>query len=254
MLKVGSTVKVQGTNSKGIILEINQNSANVSVNNHISSYALSDLEEEDLLLIDRLSKNEPDEGLDFILSVDAYRLLIEYRFNPYVLASSTKINIFPHQIDEVIKILDNPRMLIADEVGLGKTIIAALVATELRERGLANRILFVVPKSLVIKWQGELSNRFETILTIIDSDYLRVDYNPFKHEEFYYVTSMDFLKQQHIMKMIEDCNFDLVIVDEAHKLASGTERFAMGELLARRSNFLLFLTATPHMVTMKTFC
>ena len=53
-------------------------------------------------------------------------------------------------------------MMIADEVGLGKTIIAALVATELRERGLANKILFVVPKSLVIKWQEELRNRFET--------------------------------------------------------------------------------------------
>jgi SNF2 family DNA or RNA helicase len=198
------------------------------------------------LLLDRLLKKDLDSGLDFILSADAYRLLIEYRFNPYVLASSTKINIFPHQIDEVIKILDNPRMLIADEVGLGKTIIAALVATELRERGLANKILFVVPKSLVIKWQGELSNRFDTASTIIDSDYLRVNDNPFEHEAFYYVTSMDFLKQQHIMKMIEDCNFDLVIVDEAHKLASGTERFALGELLARRSNYLLFLTATPH--------
>ena len=70
--------------------------------------------------------------------------------------------------------------------------------------------------------------------------------NPFKLEAFSYVTSMDFLKQQHIMKMMEDCNFDLVIVDEAHKLAYGTERFALGALLARRSNFLLFLTATPH--------
>ena len=84
--------------------------------------------------------------MDFILSVDAYRLLTEYKFNPYVLASSTKINIFPHQIDEVIQILDNPRMMIADEVGLGKTIIAALVAIELKERGLANKILLCSSK------------------------------------------------------------------------------------------------------------
>jgi superfamily II DNA or RNA helicase len=143
LLRIGCKVKIRGGNNKGIVLDIDENSANVSINNHISSYALSDLQEEDLLLIDRLSKNEAHEGLDFILSVDAYRLLIEYRFNPYVLASSTKINVFPHQIDEVIKILDNPRMMIADEVGLGKTIIAALVATELRERGLANKILYV---------------------------------------------------------------------------------------------------------------
>jgi ATP-dependent helicase HepA len=173
LLRVGST-EIKGTNNKGIVLNINQNFVNVNVvnvTNHISSYALSDLEE-DLSLVDRVSKNEMDEGLHFILSIEAYRLLIEYRFNPYVLASSTNITIFPHQIDEVIKSLDNPRMMIADEVGLGKTIIAAMVATELRERGLANKILFVVPKSLVINWQEELSNRFETILTIIDSDYL----------------------------------------------------------------------------------
>jgi len=83
-------------------------------------------------------------------------------------------------------------------------------------------------------------------MVIINSDYLRVNDDAFKHEAFSYVTSMDFLKQHHIMKMVEDCNFDLVIVDEAHKLAYDTERFALGELLARRSNFLLFLTATPH--------
>ena len=152
MLRLGCKVTIRGRDNRGIIIDINQNSANVSINNYISSYPLSDLEE-DLSLVDRLLKKDIDKGLDFILSVDAYRLLTAYKFNPYVLASSTKINIFPHQIDEVIKILDNPRMLIADEVGLGKTIIAALVATELRERGLANKVLFVVPKSLVIKWQ-----------------------------------------------------------------------------------------------------
>ena len=246
MVRIGTIVKIRSTNNKGIVLEINGNSAKVQINNLISSHVLSDLEEENLSLIDRLIKNEQNDVLDFILSINAYRLLIEYKFNPYVLASSTKINIFPHQIDEVIKILDNPRMMIADEVGLGKTIIAALVATELRERGLANKILFVVPKSLVIKWQEELKNRFETVSVIINSEYLKINNNPFKIDMFSYVTSIDFLKQQHIMQMIKDYNFDLVIVDEAHKLLYGTERFALGKVLSQRSNFLLFLTATPH--------
>ena len=149
MLRVGSKVKVKGTTNKGIILEIMGNSAKISLNTHFSTYAIDDLEEEDHLLLNRLYNNDHNNMLEFILSMNAYRLLIEYRFNPYVLASSTKINIFPHQIDEVIKILDNPRMMIADEVGLGKTIIAALVATELRERGLAsNNLLFYL--SLII--------------------------------------------------------------------------------------------------------
>ena len=72
----------------------------------------------------------------------------EYRFNPYVLAASTKIEIFPHQIDEVMLMLDRPRILLADEVGLGKTIVAALVASELVARGLVKKLLFVLPKAL----------------------------------------------------------------------------------------------------------
>jgi len=246
LLRVGSTVRVQGHKSKGVILSIHQNRASVSIDNNILTYSLSELEEEDYSLIDRLAKNDFDPDFHFILSVDAYRLLTEYKFNPYVLASSTKINIFAHQIDEVIQILDNPRMMIADEVGLGKTIIAALVAIELKERGLADRILLVVPKSLVIKWKNELSSRFETESQVIDSDYFKKHANPFKDECFIHIASIDFLKQDHIMKMMTDSNFDLVVVDEAHKLSYGTERFSLGELLSLKTNFLLFLTATPH--------
>ena len=58
-------------------------------------------------LIEECLGNRFDDGLDLILSVDAFRLLTEYKFNPYVLASSTKITIYPHQIDEVIRLLDN---------------------------------------------------------------------------------------------------------------------------------------------------
>lgn len=232
MLRIGSITKVRGTNNIGTVLDINENFAKVNINNYISSYPISDLEEEDYLLVNRLLKRDFDGALGFLLSVDAYRLLSEYKFNPYVLASSTKINIFAHQIGEVIQILDNPRMMIADEVGLGKTIIAALVAIELKERGLANKILLVVPKSLVIKWKNELSNKFETESQIIDSDYFRKHDNPFKDEAFIYIASIDFMKQNHIMKMIMDSNFDLVVVDEAHKLSYGTERFSLGELLA----------------------
>jgi superfamily II DNA or RNA helicase len=70
--------------------------------------------------------------------------------------------------------------------------------------------------------------------------------NPFKDEAFIYIASIDFLKQNHIMKMMMDSNFDLVVVDEAHELSYGTERFSLGQLLSQKTNFLLFLTATPH--------
>ena len=202
--------------------------------------------EEEVSLIERLLRNELDDGLDFILSVDAYRLLTEYRFNPYVLASSTKVTIYPHQIDEVVRMLERPRMMLADEVGLGKTIAAILTACELRARGLVKRMLFVVPKSLVYKWVRELSERFEVDAEILDSNYVKVNPRPFERDEFCYVSSMDYLKQDHVIGLLDSASIDIAVVDEAHKLTPGTERFKLGKKLSEKAAFLYFLTATPH--------
>ena len=203
--------------------------------------------EEDLGLVDRFLKGELDEGIDFILSVDAYRLLTEYKFNPYVLASSTKITIYPHQIDEVAHILDRQRFMVADEVGLGKTITALLVASELNARGIARKFLFVVPKSLVPKWRRELVERFEVEdAKILDREFLKAEPKPFNKDGFFYVASMDFLKQDHVIGVLDGASLDVVVVDEAHKLVPGTERFTLGKKLSERAGNMLFLTATPH--------
>jgi len=246
MIDVGSKVKIKGIELKeGIIVELKDNFALVNLENTNQWKPISELEETSDELINRILKNDLDDGLDFILGIDAQRLLTEYKFNPYVLASSTKIQIFPHQIDEVIWALENPKILIADEVGLGKTIIAALVASELKARGLASKSLYVVPKSLVLKWRDELSGRFEEDVRLLNSEYVKVNPDPFNDSEFLYISSMDFLKQEHIMKLVKE-SFDVVVVDEAHKFKIGTDRFKLGLLLAEKSNVLIFLTATPH--------
>jgi len=246
MIEIGSKVKIKGDESKqGTVIELKDNFAHVNIENKNEWTPLSELVEISDELINRILKNDIDDGLDFILGIDAYRLLTEYKFNPYVLASSTKIHIFPHQIDEVTWALENPKVMIADEVGLGKTIIAALVATELKARGLANKSLYVVPKSLLLKWKDELNGRFETNTQILNSEYVKVNPDPFKAEEFSFVTSIDYLKQPHVMDLINR-NFDLVVVDEAHKFKIGTDRLKLGQILAERSNVLMFLTATPH--------
>jgi SNF2 family DNA or RNA helicase len=242
----GSKVKIKNTNSIGNVVEIKNDLVKVKFDGINREYNIKELDEIDLISITKSQNKKINDISNFVLAMDAFRLLNDYKFNPYVLVSSTKITIFPHQIDEVIRILDNPRMMIADEVGLGKTIIAALVATELRERGLVKRLLFVVPKSLVIKWKEELKNRFEIQSQILDSTYIKKYYLPFEEETFCYISSMDFLKQNHITRTIRDSSFDLVVIDEAHKLSYGTDRFALGNLLSEKSNFLLFLTATPH--------
>ena len=165
-------VRIKGRNRDGIVLEVRDGFAKIVSDGEEFWYPLSELEE--IKIVDRLIEGDLDDPLDFILSMDAYRLHTEYRFNPYVLASSTKIEIFPHQIDEVMTILDRPRILLADEVGLGKTIVAALVASELVARGLVKKLLFVVPKALVDKWINELRERFEMNAEFLNSTYLKV--------------------------------------------------------------------------------
>ncbi|MEM1951159.1 MAG: helicase-related protein [Candidatus Nitrosocaldus sp.] len=289
LLNVGSKVNVRDRrgDKEGIIINKKDGFAEVFIPKEHSSnwYPLDQLEDKSNELIDRLITGRIDEVIDFVLAIDAYRLLTEYRFNPYVLASSTKIQIFPHQIDEVVRVLDsNVRMLIADEVGLGKTITTALIANELKARGLADKMLFVVPKSLVIKWKDELSNRFEFSVEILNSNYVDANSDALMKEEFCYVTSIDYIKQDHvILKLFKiDVNqskynnkdkergrkdkmargkddyyheyyynstnvkLDLVVIDEAHKLANNNERYRIGRLLAGITNYMLFLTATPH--------
>jgi superfamily II DNA or RNA helicase len=246
MLEVGSRVRLRDGRT-GIVAELKGGFARVVPVD--GGQLWSPVEElvEDLGLVDRFLKGELDEGIDFILSMDAYRLLTEYRFNPYVMASSTKITIYPHQIDEVIHILDRQRFMVADEVGLGKTITALLVASELKARGIARRMLFVVPKALVPKWMRELVERFEIDAKVLDSAVLKAEPKPLKKDEFSYVSSMDFLKQDHIIGIMDDAPDDLfVVVDEAHKLVPGTERFDLGKKLSEKAGHMLFLTATPH--------
>jgi superfamily II DNA or RNA helicase len=246
MLEVGSRVRLRDGRT-GIVAELKGGFARVVPAD--GGQLWSPVEElvEDLGLVDRFLKGELDEGIDFILSMDAYRLLTEYKFNPYVMASSTKITIYPHQIDEVIHILDRQRFMVADEVGLGKTITALLVASELKARGIARRMLFVVPKALVPKWRRELVERFEVEdAKILDSGFLKAEPKPFKMDEFFYVSSMDFLKQDHIIGILEDTSLDIVVVDEAHKFVPGTERYNLGRKLSEKTGNMLFLTATPH--------
>ncbi len=154
MIETGSKVKLKRDESEeGIVIEVKDKFAHVNLKDINEWIPITELIEKSDELINRILNNNLDNGLDFILGIDAYRLLTEYKFNPYVLASSTKVQIFPHQIDEVSWALENPRVLIADEVGLGKTIVAALIGTELKARGLANKSLYVVPKSLILKWR-----------------------------------------------------------------------------------------------------
>ena len=105
-------------------------------------------------------------------------------------------------------------------------------------------MLYVVPKTLVLKWKEELETRFDTEAVVLDADYVKVNKDPFLAGKYDYVTSMDFLKQENRRRLIR--KLDLVVVDEAHKFKPDNDRYALGEILSEKSDGMIFLTATPH--------
>lgn len=195
----------------------------------------------------------------FDIFVDALRLRYAYLYDPASILSISKIDPLPHQIEAVYgRMLDSPepRFLLADDVGLGKTIEAGMLLKELKLRERIKRILIVVPPALQYKWQKELKERFNEAFQVYTSETLKTFAtvgNPWTtHDQI--ITSLDLAKMDPYKDWLKDVEWDLVIVDEAHKLAVHkygnkiypTDRFRLGELLHMRTKCLLLLTATPH--------
>ncbi|MFH8108108.1 MAG: helicase-related protein, partial [Candidatus Aenigmatarchaeota archaeon] len=202
--------------------------------------------------------NFASDSLEAFLALEAIRFKLASLFDPLLAMNISKIDPLPFQIEAVygyILKLPKIRFLIADDPGAGKTIMAGLVIKELKLRRLARRILIVVPGHLKDQWIRELKEKFQETFTLIDRYSFRSLYgeNPWQKEN-QVITSIDFAKKEEILPSLSSVFWDLVIVDEAHKMAayrygdnlSKTERYRLGEVLSRTSKNLLFLTATPH--------
>jgi superfamily II DNA or RNA helicase len=160
----------------------------------------------------------------------------------------------PYQFKPVLKLLQTgkARLLIADEVGLGKTIEAGLIWTELEARQEADQVLVVCPSSLVAKWKEEMADRFGFDLIDLDGQGLRTflqghRQNRLPHRAAY-VCSLQRLRSWDGLDELEDFppEFDLVIVDEAHAMRNkGNKSYALGTELSDWADNLVFLTATP---------
>ena len=172
--------------------------------------------------------------------------------------NASKADPLPHQIEAVygyILKLPRIRFLIADDPGAGKTIMAGLIIKEMKLRNIAKRVLIVSPGHLKDQWQRELVERFEERFLIIDRSHLDSAYaeNIWRREN-QIITSMDFAKREDVLPSISAAHFDLVVVDEAHKMSAyrygdktgKTARYKMGEVLSKITQHFLFLTATPH--------
>ncbi len=201
---------------------------------------------------------EPFDGdpLHFKLGVEAARLGLAYEYDPYFSLSIARVDPLPHQLEAVYDYflkLPRIRFLLADDPGAGKTIMAGLLLKELKIRGLVQRTLIVAPANLTFQWQRELKDKFRESFDVMRGETLRTQYgqNPWQ-EHHQVVTSVSWISRvEDARESLLRSNWDLVIVDEAHKMSAYSEdkktlAFTIGEALSQRTDHFLLMTATPH--------
>jgi superfamily II DNA or RNA helicase len=178
------------------------------------------------------------------------------------------MNLVPYQLDPALQALRQPRarILIADAVGLGKTLEAGVLTTELIQRGRGNRILVVTQKAMLTQFQKEWWSRFSIPLVRLDSvglarvrSRIPANHNPFNYFDRS-IISIDTLKSNlEYRNYLENAWWDIIVIDECHNVAarageSGLSRRArLAALLSTRSDTLLLLSATPHDGSARSF-
>ncbi|MEW6542162.1 MAG: helicase-related protein [Nitrospirota bacterium] len=189
------------------------------------------------------------------IGLQAYSLGIAYEFAPYFGLSISRVDPLPHQLEAIYDYLlklARVRFLLADDAGAGKTIMAGLLIRELELRGLAERILIVCPANLSFQWQRELKEKFDEKFLVLKGDDIRDQFGVNQWlEQKRIITSLDLAKRQEILPGLRQVQWDLVIVDEAHRMSAADEthksmRYKLGELLRDTADHMLLLTATPH--------
>jgi ERCC4-related helicase len=167
-------------------------------------------------------------------------------------AANADIAILPYQLEPALALINGTaaRILIADEVGLGKTVQAGLIVAETIARRQDAHVLVLCPAGLRAQWDDELTRRFHLAPVVLDSASLRrlplsEGANPWAAHPLV-LTSTDYIKRPEVVRALEPLVWDLLVIDEAHAIAGHSDRHAAAALLAQRSRTVVMLTATPH--------
>lgn len=219
--------------------------------------------------LEQIEIDDPAPPLDgnarlFRLGVEAHRLALAHEYDPYFSLSIARVDPLPHQLEAVYDYflrLPRIRFLLADDPGAGKTIMAGLLLKELKARGLVRRTLIVTPANLTFQWQRELKDKFRESFEVIRSDVLRANYgqNPWQERD-QVVTSVSWVSRiEDARESLLRSRWDLVIVDEAHKMSAYAEdrktlAYRLGESLSSMTDHFLLMTATPHKGDPANFC
>ncbi len=180
----------------------------------------------------------------------SHKIRIQYTYNKLSSLSNSRTRLLAHQIEATHKVITSlkPRFLIADEVGLGKTIEAGLILKELILRKNYKNIIIVVPATLNIQWKEELKNKFnENFIIINNRNFDILTKNQLENHKI--ITSIDFIKNPKYHNDLLKIKWDFAIFDEAHRLRRDyskiTQSYKFAEILSREVDGLLLLSATP---------
>jgi SNF2 family DNA or RNA helicase len=206
-----------------------------------------------------LAGGERGDATAFGLRLQSLYLQHAYRFDPRSGLSNARVEPKLHQVYIAHRVATKlqPRMILADEVGLGKTIEAGLILKELRARGMVDRVLVIVPASLQYQWQTELRSKFNEDFEIVTSDAAKYlgqgGANPFEKRDNV-ICSLPFAANPKHAEQIVAADWDLVIFDEAHRVRrwlqggrkeTTTQAYRLADDLKELADGLLLLTATP---------
>ena len=196
---------------------------------------------------------------EFKMVAEAQRIKLAGLYDPMLAAATSDVQPLPHQISAVYgELLPRTplRFLLADDPGAGKTIMAGLFMKELILRDDVERCLIVVPGGLVEQWQDELFFKFGLTFEILTTQVAEasVNLNAFENHNLLIARMDQLARNEDLQRQLRDSSWDLVVVDEAHRMAAHyfgnklekTKRFLLGELLGDITRHLLLMTATPH--------
>ncbi len=199
------------------------------------------------------------DGRLFRLVSEALRIRLAHLFDPLLAVHTSILEPLPHQISAVYGHLlprQPLRFVLADDPGAGKTIMAGLYIKELIVRGDLKRCLVVCPGSLVEQWQDELWEKFGLHFEIITRDTIESSRtgNPFAEKNLLIARLDHLARNDDIVAILKQTEWDLVVVDEAHKMSAHyfgderkeTKRYKLGKVLGAVTRHLLLMTATPH--------
>lgn len=198
-------------------------------------------------------------GEDFKLATEAWRINLAHLFDPMMAVHTSNVEPLPHQITAVYESMlprQPLRYVLADDPGAGKTIMAGLLIRELLMRADAKRVLIVAPGSLVEQWQDEMFEKFGLSFTLFSREQVEQSRsgNPFDDNDLMVARVDQISRNEDLQEKLRLSQWDLVVVDEAHKLSASyfgnkvnkTKRFQLGELLGSVTRHFLLMTATPH--------